>query len=105
MAPHKMAENLSRNWHTTNSAELSIYRERKTGNERTVVTEDFESRMSTISGNIFYLISVGASAFGAITQVESKLTGGSEATGWIVTDDGSSSANNDPDLPSPDSVD
>ena len=102
-APQKMAENLLRNWRTTNSAELSVYRERKTGNERTVVTQDFESRMSAISGNIgSTLISVGASAFGAITQVGSNLIGGSEATGWIVSDDGSSSANSDPDLPSPD---
>ena len=93
-APQKMAENLFRNWHTTNISELSVYREPKTGNERTVVTQDFGSRM----------ISVGASAFGAITQVGSNLIGGSEATGWIVSDNGSSSANNDPDLPSPDSV-
>ena len=36
--PQKMAENLLRKWQTTHSAELSVYRERKTGNERTVVT-------------------------------------------------------------------
>jgi len=104
MAPQEMAENLLRKWQTTNSVELSVYRERKTGNERTVVTEDLESRMSAISGNISGLISVGASAVGAITQVGSNLIGGSEATGWIVSDDGSSSANSDPDLSSPDSV-
>ena len=84
-APQKMAEDLLRNWRTTNSAELSVYRERKTGNERTVVTQDFESRMSAISGNIgSRLISVGASAFGAITQVGSNLISGSEATGVDV---------------------
>ena len=49
--------------------------------------------MSAISGNISGLISVGASPFG-----------GSEATGWIVSDNGSSSANSDPDLPSPETV-
>ena len=33
--PQKMAENLLRNWHTTNSAELAVYRELETRNERT----------------------------------------------------------------------
>ena len=42
-APQEMAENLLKQWQTTNSAELSVYRENKTGNERTFVRE-LESR-------------------------------------------------------------
>ena len=45
-APQKMADNLLREWHTINNVELSVYRENKTGNDRTVVTEDLESRVS-----------------------------------------------------------
>ena len=42
-APQKMADNLLTEWQTINSAELSVYRENKTGNEGTVV-RDLESR-------------------------------------------------------------
>ena len=42
-AAQKMADNLLREWQTINSAELSVYRENKTGNEGTVV-RDLESR-------------------------------------------------------------
>ena len=45
-APPEMVENLLRKWHTVNNVELSVYRENKTGNERIVVTEDLESRVS-----------------------------------------------------------
>ena len=45
-APQKMVENLLRKWHTISNVELSVYRENKTGNDRTVVTEDLESRVS-----------------------------------------------------------
>ena len=45
-APPKMVENLLGKWHTINNVELSVYRENKTGNDRTVVTEDLESRVS-----------------------------------------------------------
>ena len=45
-APQRMVENLLRKWHTINNVELSVYRDNKTGNEHTVVTEDWESRVS-----------------------------------------------------------
>ena len=45
-APQKMAENLLTEWHTNNNVEFSVYRENKTGNERIVVTPDWESRVS-----------------------------------------------------------
>ena len=51
-APQKMAEDLLRKWQTTNNVELSVYRENKTGNERTVVTEDLESRISGLGENL-----------------------------------------------------
>lgn len=51
-APQKMAENLLRNWHTTNSAELAVYIQLETGNERTVVTADLESRFKGALGRV-----------------------------------------------------
>ena len=45
-APQEMVENLLTKWHTVNNVELSVYRENKTGNERTVVSEDLEGRVS-----------------------------------------------------------
>ena len=75
-APQKMAEDLLRKWQTTNNVELSVYRENKTGNERTVVTDDLESRVSGLRENIkgalglFGLPSVGTNAIGAsVTSV------------------------------------
>ena len=75
-APQKMAEDLLRKWQTTNNVELSVYRENKTGNERTVVTDDLESRISGLSENVkgalglFGLASVGTNAIGAsVTSV------------------------------------
>ena len=38
-----MADNLLREWQTINSADLSVYRENKTGKQRTVVVRDLES--------------------------------------------------------------
>ena len=115
-APQKMAENLLKQWQTTNSAELSVYRENKTGNERTFV-RDLESRFKgtferlglasvgervtdranaigtsvtdAISGNVPGLMNV----FGTITQVWSNLpmsgrVTGTEATGSIANENG-----------------
>ena len=48
-APQAMANDLLRKWQTINSAELSVYRENKTGNERTVVW-DLESRFKGALG-------------------------------------------------------
>ena len=105
-ANQKMAENLLREWRTINDAELSVYRENKTGNERTVVTSDWESRLSGL-GKSFKgafgsvgervadgtnaigagvtsvtevgadVINVGVNVLGALTQVGSNLMGGS----------------------------
>ena len=51
-APQEMVKNLLTKWHTVNNVELSVYRENKTGNERTVVTEDLESRISGLGENL-----------------------------------------------------
>ena len=53
-----MTDNLFREWQTTNSAELSVYRENKTGNERTVV-RDLESRFKGALLGLSGLTSVG----------------------------------------------
>ncbi|CAH3163888.1 unnamed protein product [Porites lobata] len=45
-ASQEMVENLLTKWHTVSNVELSVYRENKTGNESTVVTEDLKSRVS-----------------------------------------------------------
>ena len=47
--PQKMAENFLRDWQTINNVE---YRENKTGNERIVVTEDLESRVSGLGESV-----------------------------------------------------
>ena len=102
-APKEIAENLLREYQTTNSAELSVYRDNKTGNERTVVTKDLESRVKgalgcvgltsvgerfaeganaieagvrdVISGDYSGLMNVGAGFIGAITQAGSNVIG------------------------------
>ena len=43
-APQKMVKNLFREWHKISNVELSVYRENKTGDERTVVTEESRVR-------------------------------------------------------------
>ena len=124
-APQKMAENLLKQWQTTNSAELSVYRENKTGNERTFV-RDLESRFKgtferftdranaigtsftdAISGNVPGLMNV----FGTITQVWPNLpmsgrVTGTEATGSISNEsgppDGCTTSSADSDSLSPD---
>ena len=99
-APQEMVENLLTKWHTVNNVELSVYRENKTGNERTVVTEDLESRVSGLGesfkgalgrvglpscvgekvAGVTSVTEVGADVInllGAITQVGSNLMSGS----------------------------
>ena len=51
-APQKMVKNLFREWRTISNVELSVYRENKTGDERTVVTEDWESRVSGLGESV-----------------------------------------------------
>ena len=76
-----MVENLLTKWHTVNNVELSVYRENKTGNERTVVTEDLESRVSGL----------GESFKGALGRVRlpscvgEKVADGTNAIGAGVT--------------------
>ena len=111
--PQFMAESLLRKWQTTESAELAVYRDLKTGNERTVVTE--ESRFKTALGRVGFTsdganvsgwMSTGANVYDAIRQYGSDLMSGkvpgNEATGSNVSEDeGSSnisSANSNQDL-------
>ena len=68
-ASRKMTDNLLREWQTINSADLSVYRENKTGKQRTVVVRDLESPSKGALGR-FGLASVrervadGANAIG-----------------------------------------
>ena len=65
-APQKMADNLLTEWETINSAELSVYRENKTGKERTAV-RDLESR------------SKGALGRSGLTSVRERVVDGTNA--------------------------
>ena len=115
-APQEMADSLLRKWQTTESAELAVYRDLKTRNERTVVTE--ESRFKAALGRVGFTsdganvsgwMSTGANFYDAIRQYGSDLMSGkvpgNEATGSTVGEDsrpeGSSnisSANSNQDL-------
>ena len=53
-----MADNLLREWQTVNSAELSVYVDNKTGNERTVV-RNLESRFEGALSRLSWFTSVG----------------------------------------------
>ena len=79
-APQKMAENLLTDWHTISNVEFSVYRENKTGNERIVVTEDLESRVSRL-GESF------KGAFGCVglPSVGERVADGTNAIGAGVT--------------------
>ena len=61
-----MADNLLREWQTINSAELSVYRENKTGKERTVV-RDLRSR------------SKGALGQSGLTSIRERVADGANA--------------------------
>ena len=115
-APLEMAHSLLGKWQTTESAELAEYRHLKTGNERTVVTE--ESRFKVALGRVGFTsdganvsgwMSTGANVYDAIRQYGSDLmsgkVAGTEATGSNVSEasrpEGSSnisSANSNQDL-------
>ena len=73
-APQKMADNLLTEWQTINSAELSVYRENKTGKERTVV-RDLESR------------SKGALGQSGWTSVRERVADGANAIGTEKDED------------------
>ena len=51
-APREMADNLFKNNQYIANAELLIYRNIKTGNERTVVNEDIKSHLSGLSHSV-----------------------------------------------------
>ena len=50
--PQKMADDLFEKWQSTDNTELKIYRENSTGDERTVVTEDLETKVSRLEEGI-----------------------------------------------------
>ena len=73
-APQKMPHNLLTERQTINSAELSVYRENKTGKERTAV-RDLESR------------SKGALGRSGLTSVREKVVDGANAIGTEKDED------------------
>ena len=72
-ACEKMEGNLLREWQSTNIAELLVFRENKTGKERTLVIKDFETRMKSlgesIGAGVSGLANAGAQAIGAGANV------------------------------------
>ena len=76
-----MVENLLTKWHTVNNVDLSVYRENKTGNERTVVTEDLESRVSGLGESFKGALGL----VGLPSCVGEKVAGGTNAIGAGVT--------------------
>ena len=80
-APQRMVENLLRKWHTINNVELSVYRDNKTGNERTVVTEDWESRVSGLGESFKGALGL----VGLPTFVGERVADGTNAIGAGVT--------------------
>ena len=67
----KMEDNLLREWQSTNIAELLVFRENKTGTERTLVIKDFESRVKSLGESIKGLLE----SFGLITSSGGSVTG------------------------------
>ena len=69
----KMEDNLLREWQSTNTAELLVFRENKTGTERTLVTKDFETRVKSLGESS---IRKGLlESFGLITSSGGSVTG------------------------------
>ena len=66
-----MENNLLRTWQSTNIAELLVFRESKTGKERTLVIKDFETRMKSLGEIIKGLLE----SFGLITSSGASVTG------------------------------
>ena len=69
-ACQEMENNLLRTWQSTNIAELLVFRESKTGEERTLVMKDFETRMKSLGESIKGLLK----RFGLITSSEASVT-------------------------------
>ena len=72
----KMEDNLWREWQSTNTAELLVFRENKTGAERTLVIKDFETRVKSLGESIKGLLE----SFGLITSSGGSVTGTSVAS-------------------------
>ena len=70
-ACREMEDNLLRKWQSTNIAELLVFRENKTGKERTLVIKDFETRMKSLGESIKALLE----SFGLITSSGASVTG------------------------------
>ena len=116
--PQFIAESLLRKWQTTESAELAVYTDLKTGNVHTVVTKDLGSRSKVVLGrvgvtsdgaNVSGWMGIGANLYDAIRQYGSNMMSarvpGTMATGSIVSEDSRpeessniSSANSNQDL-------
>ena len=69
-ACQEMENNLLRTWQSTNIAELLVFRESKTGEERTLVMKDFETRMKSLGESIKGLLK----RFGLITSSGASVT-------------------------------
>lgn len=70
-ACQEMEDNLLREWQSTNMAELLVFRENKTGNERTVVYKDFETRIRGSGESVKDFLE----SFGLITRTGGSVTG------------------------------
>ena len=70
-ACREMEGNLLRKWQSTKIAELLVFRENKTGEERTLVIKDFETRMKSLGESIRDLLE----SFGLITSSGGSITG------------------------------
>ena len=70
-ACQEMENNLLRKWQSTNIAELFVFRENKTGKERTLVIKDFKTRMKSLGESIKGLLE----SFGLITSSGGSVTG------------------------------
>ena len=70
-ACREMEGNLLRKWQSTKIAELLVFRENKTGEERTVVIKDFETRMKSLGESLRDLLE----SFGLITSSGGSVTG------------------------------
>ena len=82
-ACQEMENNLLRTWQSTNIAELLVFRESKTGEERTLVMKDFETRMKSLGESIKGLLK----RFGLITSSEASVTSPSVTSAVTSTSD------------------
>ena len=77
-ACEKMEGNLLREWQSTNIAELLVFRENKTGKERTLVIKDFETRMKSLGE------SIGAGVSGLANAGAQAIAAGANVVGTSV---------------------